>query len=549
MRLKENSTNQKLRGAYYTPPQLANAMVGLFQYDNIRTVLEPSCGDGVFIDTLINSNNPMDSIVAVEIDQCEAEKVNTRHIENNNVAVVNGDFFEFYNSHHGKQYFDLILGNPPYIRYQYLTEKQREIQSQILVRHGMKANKLINAWVGFMVACTQMLSENGKIAFVVPAEILQVAYAEDLRRFLSRQFSKMTLITFEKLVFPEIEQEILVFIGEKGGIEKGIRIIEMSDLDCFSTLDLESNGFQKLQDVSEKWTKYFTSADETLLIQNLREDKRFLQFKDFGIINVGITTGNNDYFSVTKEIQEQYDLESVALPLIGRSSHAHGIRFNYEDWKSNVEKGKKAMLIKFPDSPFADYPQVHKDYIEYGERTGQNEGYKCSIRERWYIVPSVWIPDAFFLRRNNLYPKFVLNRCDAVSTDTMHRIKFNDGVDSENVLLSYYNSVSFAFTEICGRSYGGGVLEILPREMGNILIPVVKEIDAALRNDLLAQVDRIIRNNEDIELALDLVDKKLLVDILGIDEGICKQCRNIWRKLQSRRLKRSVSGKAKHFEG
>lgn len=39
------------------------------------------------------------------------------------------------------------------------------------------------------------------------------------------------------------------------------------------------------------------------------------------------------------------------------------------------------------------------------------------------------MPDAFFLRRNNLYPKFVLNCCDAVSTDTMHRIKFNNDID------------------------------------------------------------------------------------------------------------------------
>ena len=77
-------------------------------------------------------------------------------------------------------------------------------------------------------------------------------------------------------------------------------------------------------------------------------------------------------------------------------------------------------------------------------------------------IPSVWVPDAFFLRRNNLYPKFVLNCCYAVSTDTMHRVKFNDGVEPERILLSYYNSISFAFTELCGRSYGGGVLEILP---------------------------------------------------------------------------------------
>ena len=114
------------------------------------------------------------------------------------------------------------------------------------------------------------------------------------------------------------------------------------------------------------------------------------------------------------------------------------------------------------------------------------------------------MPDAFFLRRNNFYPKFVLNRCDAVSTDTMHRIKFNDGVDPQNILLAYYNSVSFAFTEICGRSYGGGVLEILPGEMGNILLPKVEKIDPALRDRLLTLIDSVVRNDENIETALDI---------------------------------------------
>ena len=126
----------------------------------------------------------------------------------------------FYERCYENERYDLILGNPPYIRYQYLTEKQREIQAQILTSHGMKSNKLINSWVCFLVACVQMLSDTGKLAFVVPAEILQVAYAEDLRLFLTNQLSRITLITFEKLIFPEIEQEVLVFIGEKGGKEK-----------------------------------------------------------------------------------------------------------------------------------------------------------------------------------------------------------------------------------------------------------------------------------------------------------------------------------------
>ena len=540
MKLKKDSTEQKLRGAYYTPLQLANAMVSLVASQNIANVLEPSCGDGAFLDSLASLNllDGIPDVTAVEIEDDEAEKVSNNYRDKKNVHVLNEDFLDFYQRVYGKQTYDLILGNPPYIRYQYLTEEQRDIQSSILTSHGMKSNKLINAWVAFLVACVQLLSENGRIAFVIPAEILQVAYAEDLRLFLSNQLSKITLLTFEQLVFPDIEQEILVFIGEKGKEEKGIRIIELSSLDDINKIDLQSNGFQKLMHVKEKWTKYFVTAEEMQIIQSIRHDNRFIRFSDLALINVGITTGNNAYFSVDRNTENRFDLSSVTLPLIGRSSHAHGIYFTKNDWHQNIESGKRAMLISFPDIPYEDYPIQHREYIEIGVKNEENKGYKCSIRDRWYIVPSVWIPDAFFLRRSNLYPKFVLNCCDAVSTDTMHRIKFNEGVNAENILLSYYNSISFAFTEICGRSYGGGVLEILPGEVGNIMLPIIESIDDELRNTLLSKIDSIIRDDEDIEMVLDLVDQKLLVEILGIDKNICLSCRKIWKKMQKRRLGR-----------
>ena len=185
MKLKKDSSEQKLRGAYYTPLRLANAMVSLFAPENIQTVLEPSCGDGVFLDSLgsVGLIDEVAKIQAIEIEKDEADKVAKRYKERNNVNVICEDFFDFYQERYKTSRYDLILGNPPYIRYQYLTEEQRKIQSDILTTHGMKANKLINAWVAFVVACVQMLSDNGKIAFVLPAEILQVAYAEDLRLY------------------------------------------------------------------------------------------------------------------------------------------------------------------------------------------------------------------------------------------------------------------------------------------------------------------------------------------------------------------------------
>lgn len=541
MRLKEESSEQKLRGAYYTPLPLAEMMVKIFSGNKqIKNALEPSCGDGVFLDAMSNTGiiDQFDTITAIEIEDDEAIKVQKRYESKRNLKVINQDFFDYYEECSDKKY-DLILGNPPYIRYQYLEEEQRALLSDILTSQGMKANKLINAWVGFMVACVNMLSDQGKIAFVIPAEILQVVYAEDLRLFLSNNLSKISIITFEELVFSDIEQEVVVFIGEKGEEEKGIRIIELNNLDDLKNFDINSNGFQKLQHVHEKWTKYFTTDKENELVSEIRNNDLFHKLSDCALINVGITTGNNKYFSVDKNTVEKYELESVVRPLIGRSSHANSIFFTQNDWMENVNSGKAAYLIDFPETPYDEYPDRHKEYIELGEEKEENKGYKCSIRDRWYRIPSIWVPDAFFLRRNNLYPKFVLNRCEAVSTDTMHRIKFNDGVSAEKIMLSYYNSISFAFTELCGRSYGGGVLEILPGEVGNIYVPKLDNISEDKVRSLLEKVDDIVRRNDDITKALDLVDDEILVTELGISKTLCNEARGIWKKLQKRRLKRS----------
>lgn len=541
MILKEDSSEQKLRGAYYTPLKLAEKMVDFFTNSgDIHRVLEPSCGDGVFIDAVLDkkvlSENGM--LTAIEIEKSEVYKITERIGSCDNINLLNMDFFNYYQANKEIDRYDLILGNPPYIRYQYLNEEQRNEMSEILLSHGMKANKLINTWVGFIVACVHLLNENGKIAFVIPAEILQVVYAEDLRLFLSNELSKITLITFEELVFPDIEQEIVVFIGEKGKEEKGIKIVELNSLDDLDALDLDANGFQKLSHVHEKWTKYFTDETENQLIKQLRNDARFQRLSDIALINVGITTGNNKYFSVDQQIVNEYQLSDIVRPLIGRSSHANSVYFRETDWEKNVAAGKAAYLIDFPDRLFEEYPVEHQQYINEGIERGEHKGYKCRIRDRWYRIPSIWVPDAFFLRRNNLYPKFVLNCCNAVSTDTMHRIKFNDGVEPERIILSYYNSISFAFTEICGRSYGGGVLEILPGEVGNILVPILDNIPLDEVKKILKKVDNIVKNQENIESALDMVDQEVLISFLDIHPDVCVTARQIWKKMQHRRLKR-----------
>ena len=62
------------------------------------------------------------------------------------------------------------------------------------------------------------------------------------------------------------------------------------------------------------------------------------------------------------------------------------------------------------------------DYIKEGEKLGIHKGYKCGIRNEWQIMPSAWVSEALFTRRNNIYPRLIINSAKAYTTDTMHRV-------------------------------------------------------------------------------------------------------------------------------
>lgn len=93
------------------------------------------------------------------------------------------------------------------------------------------------------------------------------------------------------------------------------------------------------------------------------------------------------------------------------------------------------------------------------------------------------------------------------------------GVDPAAFAAVFHNSATFAFAEIMGRSYGGGILELEPTEAEQLPIPA-----PALAGELAADVDLLLKVNE-IEKALDTVDRYVLIDGLGWSPGVVAQCR------------------------
>lgn len=542
MKLFEDTDKKKRLGVYYTPAELASGIVNRILPDlSNASILEPSCGDGVFLKSILNKYPSIGRrITAVEISDESIAKA--KQIDGN-INFLNLDFFEFYKKNELK--FDIVIGNPPYIRYQYLTKDQRDEMAEILSSHGMKPNKLINAWVAFTVACSALLSEKGTIVFVIPAELLQVDYAKDLRKYLTETFEEISVFAFKKLVFEDIEQETVIFFGRKKANNKGIRVIQCDDVQDFLSINFDEIAFHDLKKSDSKWTEYFTGDSSQSLIEEIKSDNRFKRIEGIATINVGVTTGSNDFFSIDKNVMDQYGLSDYCVPLIGKSCLVKSLFFTAKDIESNNKRGKKAHLLVLKDDTVIKQGSKLDAYLKLGVANNINKGYKCSIRKHWYCVPSVWMPDAFMSRRNGEYTKLLWNSCNATSTDTMHRIKFNEGIDGKNFLFAFYNSVTIAFTELCGRSYGGGVLEILPGEARNIYIPDIRFESEQVRDEYLKSLDKMIREGKSIEDILDFTDKIILIDMLHFSRKKCMQYRRIWQHLQQRRLARGKNKKEK----
>jgi len=524
---------KKLRGGFYTPETIAAFILKWgINGSNKHNILEPSCGDGVFLKEIKKDKLKYNSITAIELDEVEAEKA--QEVQLKNCKIINQDFHTYCNE--TSERFDLIIGNPPYIRYQFFDKYQQVEAADIFIKAGLKYSKLTNAWVSFVVGSSLLLKDSGKIGFVLPAEILQVSYAQQLRKFIASFYNKINIISFKKLVFPNIQQEVVLLLCEKNKSGKhNIEHIELNDASELDKLDIKrlKSPQKRIDFKSNKWTFYFLDQKEIDFLETIAERRKIPTIKKYAKVEVGITTGSNAFFTVPLTTVNEYNLSNYAKPMVGRSVQVKSVIFNEEDWEKNKYSKARSHLLVFPKKDKSSQKNGAVKYIEEGEELEIHKGYKTSIRDFWYVVPSLKISDALFIRRNNLYPRLIINEANAYTTDTMHRVFLYPTTDIQVFTASYYNSLSLAFTEICGRSHGGGVLELMPNETEKVLLPYHIE-----NKELLAKIDKLIRANTNIEDVLAITNEIILKKHFKLTNSEIKIAHNIWKKLSSRRLNR-----------
>ena len=540
MNFKELQTKQKLRGGYYTPPDLAAFLVRWVAGIRPHSLLEPSCGDGVFLEKIAcHLSNP--SVMAFEIDQREAAQARERAISYalDRTRVKNEDFLGWaVNAIVDRNVqFDAIVGNPPFIRYQYLPPLFQQRAELIFRSLGCKFTKHTNAWVPFVLASFSLLRPGGRLGLVVPAEIIHVLHAQSLRTYLAMNSQRVVIVDPEELWFPDTLQGAVLLLAEKrrgswdhlGGV--GVHAVSDRrfvnyDPETIFNAPVATSG----SSIRGKWTRALLEPHIRTMLGALTENKHVRRFDAIADVDVGIVTGANSFFLVPDETIQHYELERWAHPMFGRSGHCPGVIYDEQQHRANAARGHPTNFVWFPDRS-VEQSTGAQAYVHLGEQQGFHARYKCRIRKPWYAVPSVYSTEVGMLKRSHQTPRLILNRLGAYTTDTAYRVRVRHG-SSDQLVYCFVNALTSLTAELEGRHYGGGVLELVPSEIERLLIPVPPLLDTDVRD-----LDRLIRESP-VEVVLER-QSRVVLGATGLSQYEQYELLDSWKRLRDRRQRKT----------
>ena len=456
-KLEESKTHRKEQGIYYTPSYIVDYIVKNTVGEFIKThtpeeikkvrILDPACGSGSFliraykklenywkqnsdfaqltldseefyskkVDILKNNIFGVDlDPKAVEIAQLNlllqiSERKQRLPILQNNIKVGNSliddpsvsdkafkweeEFPEIMN----KGGFDIVIGNPPYVRIQNLEDEAVNYFSN----NFKSAFKNYDIYLLFVEKSLILLRENGGVGFIIPSKFVNADYGLGLRNVISESKTLHRFVDFKDIqIFGDATNyTCLLFL--KNTENKDFVYMSPKSKDDFSVIEISNNEiFQKYNLPSPTPNESWILSDNKVgsLMKKLRGKGEPLG-KISKNIFVGLQTSADPIYFVevvsdakeTAKIRNIKDnLEFVVeKAILKKLLKGKDIRKWNVDWKGFyvvypyfVENGK-ASLIPLSEIK-AKFPLAYKYFKNYEENLKAREDHRFQNDENWH---------------------------------------------------------------------------------------------------------------------------------------------------------------------
>lgn len=524
-----------------------------------QRILEPSVGAGdLLVPCLVqaqrNAGGRPIEVVAVEYDASAIMQAQARVQElalNPMPAItwMHADFCAVASRLRTEAPFDVVIGNPPFVRHARLAMAHRHHMIAALQEAGHPVGAAPNLWIAIIQLCIDLLRPNGRMIMVVPADITSAVMAQHLRVRLSRQFTHVAVIHFQQPPFRDVQQAIAILLAEgkrvADGVPTPITHITYRDVGAWQSNEppirtSQYDPSQRTDDPVAILQRMGRFTDPVYhLCDTLAREPMVVSLGTLASVRVGVETGKNDFFIISDAMRRALASESFTIPILGRGAQLSMIRVRIDDIAAYAQR-HPAYLLTLAATDETDWSPALRAYIAEGMRQRVHEGYKCRTRTRWFDVPVGDLPDAFLTRRIHMVPGLAVNEAGATATDSFHRVVCADATDPYTLAMMMWNSLTSAWIEGSGRRYGGGVLELMPREAAAIRLPYLQGVMDPER------IDQFLRHRQ-WDRAIEEGDRILLHDHLGLDWATIRLLRSAWitareERLRQRSRRRAATG-------
>lgn len=537
MRVREDVTSNKLRGGFYTPEELVRycwtRIEKLTQGSGERSlrIIEPSAGSGNFFKYLAGHaiETKVAHVQAVELVKEESIKCKAELSKFDfSSTVQNTSIFSELLKQEGT--FDAAVGNPPYVRYQFIADSDLTGIEKLSKKLDIKLSGVSNLWIPVILAALGNLKTGGAFAFVVPTELLTGISAGVFREWVIENVSNLQLDFYPPNSFPGVLQEILIFSGIKTPSRTSSSV---------SIVDNETGKKwrHRLEKGHQTWTHLYLPPAVWEYIQQARS-LAFFPLLDIAKLSVATVTGANQFFCINDSTLEEYQLHPWVKPLLPRSRFVEGIiAGKFVESRLKAEDAPRWLLDVAKSRELVSSHEGLSRYLQLGVSLDLHNRYKTRIRNDWFEVPVIKPGQILMSKRSHYFPRLIFNDFGFHTTDTIYSGFTHDkkASSAKSFVASFHNSLTLLTAELEGRSFGGGVLELVPSEIGRLLVP---KIDVSREEfnqmNLVAQVngdagDELIRHTNR------LIESKLK----GLPKEYFQNIEEARILLQSRRLRRS----------
>ncbi|MEO8148108.1 MAG: N-6 DNA methylase [Bacteroidia bacterium] len=457
------------KGQFWTPSWVAEAMVAYIS-ENTDLVFDPATGIGAFYEALLKLNKPKISFFGTDTDN---EVLADEIYNQKNCFVEERDFIK----NPPQRKFKAIVANPPYIRHHRIDEETKIILKQLSTSiTGDTIDGRAGYHIYFLIQALNLLEQDGKLAFIMPADTCEGKFAKNLWKWISEKFCIEGIITFDERAtpFPNVDTNAMVFLIKNSKPIETLHWVKVNqaysaDLFNFVSSNFRQQKFKTIEVIDRKLKEGIATG-----FSRPKQSHNGFKFhlNDFANVVRGIATGSNEFFFLTaRQVKELGIPKEFLKRAVGRTKDATESVLTLKDVDELEKENRPTFLLSI--NGHDKFPKAISNYLKVGEEMGLPNRPLIQQRKPWFKMEKRQVPPLLFAYLGRRNTRFIKNEAGVLPLTGFLCVYpiYEDKEFIDKLWQALNHPDTLENLKLVGKSYGSGAIKVEPSNLSKLPIP------------------------------------------------------------------------------